>query len=129
MSKQLNIPIGDISIGKKKRFEISGKKITVYHLQDGWFALDDECTHKGASLVQGVIIDDNIIECPRHGARFDIKTGKVLALPATHPLKTYKVLVEGDEVVVMIEDDECCGGSGAQDGCCGGQCGCGKNGH
>ncbi|HLD20128.1 MAG TPA: non-heme iron oxygenase ferredoxin subunit [Patescibacteria group bacterium] len=123
MTKQLIISVSDIPIGAKKRFEVGGNNVTVYHLQDGWFALDDTCTHKGASLSEGQIIDGEMIECPWHGARFDIKTGEVKSLPAVHGLKTYQVVIEGEEVSVEIDDD-CCKDKETPDGCCGGQCGC-----
>ena len=62
--------------------EHDGIRIAVFKLEDGFYAINDECSHDEASLSEGDIIKDCIIECPLHGAQFDIKTGKNLAFPA-----------------------------------------------
>lgn len=93
--------VGDFEIGKAKRVEIAGRMIAVWHLEDGFFALDDSCPHAGAPLGFGQVEEGTVI-CPRHGAHFDIRTGKVLSLPAVHGLKRFAVTVENDKV--MIDD-------------------------
>jgi 3-phenylpropionate/trans-cinnamate dioxygenase ferredoxin subunit len=59
------------------------------------------CTHDGGPLDQGEL-DGELVECPRHGALFDVTTGQPRTLPATRPVKTYAVTVEGDDVRVEI---------------------------
>jgi 3-phenylpropionate/trans-cinnamate dioxygenase ferredoxin subunit len=63
------------------------------------YAVEDVCTHDGGQLDQGVL-ENSTIECPRHGATFDVRTGAALTLPATEPLPTYRVRVEGDDVFI-----------------------------
>ncbi len=77
--------------------------IAVYRLNDGFYATDDTCTHAEASLAAGdVDLEECAVECPYHGSFFDIKTGHVLSLPASKPLKTYPVKIVNDEVFVEV---------------------------
>jgi 3-phenylpropionate/trans-cinnamate dioxygenase ferredoxin component len=92
----------DIPPGQVKVFSVNGKEIALCRVDDEFYAIDDVCTHDGGPLGEG-FLDDHQIECPRHGARFDIKTGKALTLPAVMPVKAYPVKVEGDEVKVRVE--------------------------
>jgi 3-phenylpropionate/trans-cinnamate dioxygenase ferredoxin subunit len=66
------------------------------------YAVANLCTHDHGPLGEGYLLGDEI-ECPRHGARFDVKTGSVSVLPAVVPIPTYDVRVEGDEILVSIE--------------------------
>jgi 3-phenylpropionate/trans-cinnamate dioxygenase ferredoxin subunit len=87
--------VSAIEPGHAEAFDIVGLRIVVCNTEDGYFAVDDECTHDGGSLDQG-ILDGREIECPRHGARFDVTTGKVICLPAVRPIQTYVTrLVDG----------------------------------
>lgn len=65
------------------------------------YALDDTCTHEEASLADG-FIEEERIECPRHGAQFDLASGRALSLPALESLRTYEVKVENGEIYVNI---------------------------
>jgi 3-phenylpropionate/trans-cinnamate dioxygenase ferredoxin component len=77
--------------------------IAVYRLDDGFYATEDTCTHAQSSLSAGDIdLEECTVECPYHGSAFDIRTGRVLSLPASRPLKTYQVKVMGDEVFVDV---------------------------
>lgn len=91
--------VGEIPVGGVKVVRLEDQPIALFHLADGYYAMDDLCTHDGGPLAEGEILD-TMIECPRHGARFDIRTGAVLRLPATAPVPTYAVRVEGDEIKV-----------------------------
>ena len=73
--------------------------IALYRVGDRVYALDDVCTHELALLSQG-FVEGGAVECPLHGARFDIATGRCLAPPATVDLRTYAVRIEGGEVFV-----------------------------
>lgn len=81
------------------RVDVDGKPVCVVRFDEDVYAVSDVCTHEEAYLSEG-FVEGCTIECPRHGAVFDLKTGEVLALPATEDLPTYPVRVEGDDVLV-----------------------------
>ncbi len=85
--------------GKAKTFDLNGKKIGVAYAEGNFWAFDDVCTHDGGTLADGDVFDAEI-ECPRHGAHFDLKTGKALTLPAVKSISVYPVVIEGDDVYV-----------------------------
>jgi 3-phenylpropionate/trans-cinnamate dioxygenase ferredoxin subunit len=91
-----DIPPGQVSV-----YAVNGRSIAVCNVDGTFYAIDDICTHDGGSLDQGQLEDDQI-ECPRHGARFDVKTGRALTLPAVMPVKSYPVQVDGDEIKVEV---------------------------
>lgn len=74
--------------------------IAVFHTETGcFFALNDTCTHEEASLAEGWIEGDTV-ECPLHSSSFDLRSGKVLCLPATEDARTHKVEVSEGRVVL-----------------------------
>src|SRR5262245_41948262 len=93
----------EIAPGGFKEVRLDDRTIAIFHLDDGYYAIEDVCTHDGGPLAEG-ILEGNVIECPRHGARFDVKTGAVLSLPAVTPVPTFEVRVEGDEIQVRWAD-------------------------
>ena len=95
--------ISEIPVGQLKPVQIQGKPLLICHTAEGFYAIDDTCTHDDGPLGDGWL-DGNAIECPRHGARFDVATGKVLCLPAAVPIRSYPVKVEGDAVKVNIHE-------------------------
>lgn len=93
---------GDIPEGEFRAVQVRDKRLLICHVQGGGFhAVDDTCTHDDGPLADGWLEGD-AIECPRHGARFDVKTGKVLCLPAAVPINAYPVRVAGGEVQVDV---------------------------
>lgn len=94
--------VSDIPPGHVGYAEVDGVRLAICNADGTFFAVDDVCTHDGGPLDQGELDGFNI-ECPRHGARFDIRTGRVTALPAIRPIGTYEVQVDGDEVMVDVE--------------------------
>ena len=92
----------DLAEGEVLGIEIAGQSIALYAVDAGIFATDNICTHAYARLSDGWL-DGEVIECPLHAARFDIRTGKVLDPPATEDLKTYPVRVVGDEVQIRLD--------------------------
>ncbi len=92
----------DIPPGQVRSFEVDGRRVALAHVDGAFYAIDDVCTHDGGELGEGDLLGDQI-ECPRHGARFDVKTGKALTLPAVQGVNSYPVQVEGDEVKVKVE--------------------------
>ena len=91
----------DIPDPGKAVFEVEDRFVVVFHLDGAFYALDDCCTHDGGPLGEGEIEGFQII-CPRHGARFDIHTGQVMAMPAVTPTPAHDVKVEGDDVWVRV---------------------------
>jgi 3-phenylpropionate/trans-cinnamate dioxygenase ferredoxin subunit len=92
----------DIPAGTVQVFEVEGVSICVANLDgEHFYAIDNLCTHDYGPLGEGKLAGDTV-ECPRHGARFDVKTGAVRALPAVRPVKTYRVTIEGEEVRVDV---------------------------
>ena len=93
----------DLAIGALRAVRVDGRALCLARVRDGSVhAIDDVCTHDGGALDQGELEDDEI-ECPRHGARFDVRTGAAVQLPAFEPVETHDIRVEGDEVQVGVE--------------------------
>jgi nitrite reductase/ring-hydroxylating ferredoxin subunit len=80
----------DIDEGAMRGFELDGKRIVLYRVEGTCYVTSNVCTHAFALLSDGWL-DDNVIECPLHGAQFDVMTGKVLCGPATTDLPVYPV--------------------------------------
>lgn len=95
--------VSEVPQGGAEVFDVEDRKIAVYRLEDGYYAIDDLCTHDGGPLAQGDVDGDQVI-CPRHGARFSIKTGAALTFPAITPVDTYPVRIEGEDLLVGLPD-------------------------
>ena len=91
--------------GTAKVIEVKGRRIAVCNVDGDFFAVDDLCTHDGGPLGEGRLCDGQI-ECPRHGARFDVRSGRAVVLPAVMPIRTYAVKLEGTAVNVSLEETE-----------------------
>jgi 3-phenylpropionate/trans-cinnamate dioxygenase ferredoxin subunit len=91
--------VSDIPAGTTKAVMVDDVSVLLCNVDGTIYAIEDVCTHDGAELDQGRL-DGACIECPRHGARFDVRTGAVLALPAVMPVPTYAVRVDGDDIYV-----------------------------
>lgn len=100
------VTVGDAAAvppGEIAAFEVKGRGICVAHLEDGrWGAIDDMCTHERGILTQGEF-EDEWIECPRHGSRFNLITGEVTRAPAKLPVRAYPVRVRDGKIEVAIE--------------------------
>ncbi|HYQ96514.1 MAG TPA: non-heme iron oxygenase ferredoxin subunit [Candidatus Eisenbacteria bacterium] len=95
--------VSDIPVGRAEVFDVDDRKIAVFRLEDGFYAIEDICTHDGGPLAEGEIEEDQVI-CPRHGARFNIRTGAALTLPAVTPVESYPVRVDGNELFIGLPD-------------------------
>ena len=93
--------VSEIPVGETKFVEVNGTPVALCNVDGQIFAVGNVCTHDEGAL-SGGFLEDHAIECPRHGARFDVRSGKVLALPAPLPIPTYDVKVEGDVVKVKV---------------------------
>jgi 3-phenylpropionate/trans-cinnamate dioxygenase ferredoxin subunit len=92
----------DVPPGSVRVFQVNGRSIALANLDGSFYAVDNLCTHDNGPLGEGTLWNGTI-ECPRHGARFDVKTGAVKALPAVRPVGTYPVRLDGDEVSVDVD--------------------------
>lgn len=94
----------EIPEGTVRVFTVDGHRVAICHAEgdDVLYAIADLCTHDNGPLGEGEL-DDHQIECPRHGARFDVKSGKAMCLPAVKPVPTYQVELRGDEVWVAVQ--------------------------
>lgn len=94
--------LADLPPGAGHRVEVAGRHVALFLVGDEVFALDDRCSHAEASLAEGDVFD-HTVECPRHGAVFDLRTGAVLSLPATRGVAAYRAEVEGADVYLWVE--------------------------
>jgi len=92
----------EVPPGTMKRVDVVGHVVAVVNLGGEFYAIDDTCSHEEASLSEGGLSGE-VVVCPRHGARFNVKTGRVLSLPAVRSVAVYPVRVEGDEIWVSSE--------------------------
>lgn len=96
--------VADLSEGSGTPFEITGETTVALFTVDGEvFAVNDRCSHAEASLSEGEVFGCEV-ECPRHGAAFNLSTGEPLTLPATVPLATYDVRIEDGAVSINVGD-------------------------
>ena len=91
--------VGELAPGEFRRIDVDGANIAVFNLDGGYYAIEDVCTHDGGQLTGGVVEGDQVV-CPRHGARFCIRTGAALTAPAYEPTATFPVRIENGEIQV-----------------------------
>ena len=91
--------VGEIEEGGLILVEVGGEEVAVFRIAGDYYALADICTHDGGTLADGTV-EGCEIECPRHGARFDIRTGKVTAPPAYEDVRTFPVRIVDGRVQV-----------------------------
>ena len=89
----------ELAVGSSRIVRVEDVPVALFHLDDGWYAIEDVCTHDGGPVAEGRL-EGSVIECPRHGATFDVKTGAALTFPAVAPVSTYAVRVVDEEVQV-----------------------------
>jgi 3-phenylpropionate/trans-cinnamate dioxygenase ferredoxin subunit len=94
--------VSEVPAGRVKVVTAGGHRIALCNCDGAIYAIDDLCTHDGGPLDQGELLGCEI-ECPRHGAHFDVRTGAALTLPAVFPVATYAVRVVGDDIEVLPE--------------------------
>ncbi len=87
----------DIPAGKALKVDLHGEPVAVFNVGGRLYAIGDTCSHEEASLSEGEVIEGEV-ECPRHGAMFDLATGVPQTLPATRAVPVYEVKVEGDGI-------------------------------
>lgn len=93
--------VGSPKPGEVRVVNPDGQRIALANVDGEYYAIDDVCTHDGGPLGEGELIGEQV-ECPRHGARFDVRTGKAMTLPAIFPVKSYPVRIEGDAIQIEL---------------------------
>lgn len=93
--------VNEVADPGKELVEVEGEMVALFHAGGTFYALDDICTHDGGTLVDGELID-HAIACPRHGAKFDIRSGAALSMPAVRPTRAHEVKVEDGSVFVRL---------------------------
>jgi 3-phenylpropionate/trans-cinnamate dioxygenase ferredoxin subunit len=101
MAEQFVAKKSEIGEGEAHRVVVDGVEVLLCNVGGEIYAVEDICTHDGGALDQGQL-DGARIECPRHGATFDVRTGEALTLPAVMPLPKYAVRVDGDDIYVSL---------------------------
>src|SRR3954454_22583157 len=90
--------VSEIDDPGKMLVEVGERLVVLIRAAGHWYALDDICTHDGGPLSEGPLDGEHgTIECPRHGAKFDVKSGAALTFPATKPTRSHEVKIEGDQ--------------------------------
>ena len=91
--------VGDLGPGEVKLVEIGELRIALTNVDGSFFAVDDACPHVQGPLSEGGL-EGEVITCPWHGSRFDVRSGELLGAPATTGVSSYAVRVEGDDVQI-----------------------------
>lgn len=94
--------VSEIPPGRVKTVEVGDEDIALCNVGGQIYAIADVCTHDDGPLGEGYLLGEEI-ECPRHGARFNVKTGEVKTLPAIIPIPTFEVKIEGNDVLVDVD--------------------------
>ena len=102
--KVKTINISEINENSVKVVNIENKDIAIFNVDGEFYAIDDLCSHADASLAEGEVFDCKV-ECPLHGAEFDLKTGQAVTLPATKPVASYVISIEDEVIYLEMEDN------------------------
>jgi 3-phenylpropionate/trans-cinnamate dioxygenase ferredoxin subunit len=97
-------PIDQIPAGRVKLVTDGDLRIAVCNVDGQFYAIEDVCSHDGGPLDQGQLEGDEI-ECPRHGARFNVRTGEATLMPAVMPVPTFPIKIEGNQIFVSTEPE------------------------
>ena len=93
----------DVASGSAIAVDVDGLDLAIMRDGDDWYAVDDECSHAAIPLSEGDV-EGCEIECWLHGSRFDLATGRPTSLPATRPVPVYPVKIDGDDVLVALQE-------------------------
>jgi 3-phenylpropionate/trans-cinnamate dioxygenase ferredoxin subunit len=96
--------VSEIPDPGKQTLEIDDRFVVLFHVGGEFYCLDDRCTHDDGPLGEGELCDHQIA-CPRHGAKFDIRDGRALTMPATEATTVHEVKVDGPDVFVRISEE------------------------
>ena len=93
--------VGEVPDPGKTLVDVDGEMVALFHVDGAWHAIDDVCTHDGGPLADGEL-RNHTISCPRHGAKFDVRTGAALTMPAVRPTRAHETKVEDGGVWVRL---------------------------
>lgn len=96
--------ISEVADPGKLMLEVEERLVVLLHIGGEFFCIDDVCTHDGGPLAEGELCGHEL-SCPRHGAKFDVRKGTALTMPATEDTIAHEVKLDGDAVFVRINDD------------------------
>ena len=95
--------VADLPPGERLWLEFEEETVILFNINGRFYCIADVCTHDGGPLEDGQV-EGHEVECPRHGARFDVRTGAALCLPAVTPVPTFEVKVEGKDIYIQDPD-------------------------
>ncbi len=93
--------LSELPEGSKLCLEVNDHYVVLVRMDGTVYCLDDVCTHDGGPLGEGEL-EDHCLVCPRHGAKFDIRTGAAVLMPATEPTAVHEVKIEGDDILIRL---------------------------
>ncbi len=97
-------PMSELPPGTMRLVEHEDLEIGIFNCAGTLYAIEDRCSHDDGPLVEGELDEaDCTVECPRHGSRFDLKTGKPLTLPAYVPVDTFSVVIDDDLIKLEVD--------------------------
>ena len=91
----------DVALGTATIVDVGGVAVAVFHRPEGWFAIENTCTHQGGPLGEGDV-EGFAVTCPWHASQFDIRNGNLLRPPARRPVRAFPVIVDGDDVSLEV---------------------------
>lgn len=95
--------VTDLPDPGKRTFVVGGRMVVLVHVGGQFHCLDDVCTHDGGPLGDGCLIG-HALACPRHGAKFDVRTGRALTMPATEATGHHEVRIDGQDVLIRLQE-------------------------
>jgi 3-phenylpropionate/trans-cinnamate dioxygenase ferredoxin subunit len=95
--------VGELNPGGRKFVDVDGYPVLLFNIGGDYFAISAICSHQDQSLADGQLVEGHKLECPAHGALFDIRTGVALTFPAVSPVSSYEVRIEGNAVLIAVE--------------------------
>lgn len=96
------VQTSDVKPGERKIVEVEGEFVAIFNIDGQYYAIEDVCSHDDGPVAEGDLEGHEIV-CPRHGARFDIRDGRVLSFPAITSIRSFPIKIEGDDILVDLD--------------------------
>lgn len=96
---ELVAKVSEIPDGGRKSLVFDERAVLVFRIGNDFYAVEDVCSHDGQPLTEGPLAGHSV-ECPRHGARFDLRTGRPLCMPAVEPIAIFDVQIRGEDILL-----------------------------